>query len=103
MKKILFLFVFTFIAQQAFSQIYIATLLIQGSSSTSGFYGCSDEGRALVGYGPTGNQTVTCIHDKVSNGGLQELTIALNSITSQGYKLIDTSYQNVDGKIRFEL
>ena len=96
MHKLLFLIAFTFIGQQSFSQIYIATLLNPGQGWDS--FGCNSSSEvALLGYGPSGDETVTCISRYVSSGGLAELTQALNSITSQGYKLIDTNYRNDGG------
>ena len=89
MKKLLFVLAFTFIGQQAFSQIYIATL-------TDNYYfpaaGCLVLEHVLVKVDPTGNQTTTCIPSDIQMGGLITLNQELNSIISQGYQLIETSY-----------
>ena len=89
MKKLLFVLAFTFIGQQAFSQIYIATL-------TDNYYfpaaGCLVLEHVLVKVDPTGNQTTTCIPSDIQMGGLITLNQELNSIISQGYQLIETSF-----------
>tara|TARA_Y100001954_G_scaffold59256_1_gene64084 strand:- start:1657 stop:2013 length:357 start_codon:yes stop_codon:yes gene_type:complete len=89
MKNLLFILVFTFIGQQAFSQIYIATLVDSYHFSSAG---CNNNEFVLVEVNPTGNQTTTCIEDQVKYGGLITLNQELNSIISQGYQLIETSF-----------
>ena len=54
--------------------------------------GCNTSELVLVKVDPTGNQTTTCIQREVQYGGLNTLNQELNSIISQGYKLIETSY-----------
>ena len=89
MKKILFILAFTFIGQQAFSQLYIVTIV-----DDSGFpsAGCLPGEGVLLKVDPTGNQTTVCINPAVEYGGLITLNQELNSIISQGYKLIETSF-----------
>ena len=92
MKKLLFVFAFAFIGQQAFSQMYIVT------------YGYADDIPAhpsncspdyvLTKIDPTGNVTYTCIPREiifVDPITLVTINQELNSIINQGYKLIYTS------------
>jgi hypothetical protein len=85
MKKLLFVLSLTFIGGQAFSQIYIATLLDEDLVSGTG---CMD--LVLVKVDPLGTQTTSCIPYDVSGGGLITLNQELNSIISMGYKMIQT-------------
>ena len=87
MKKLLFVLAFTFIGQQAFSQIYIATLTVNNNLSLSL---CTSD-YLLTKIDPIGNTTYDCIGNDViaqNPQSLIELNIGLNSIVSQGYKLI---------------
>jgi len=98
MKKLLFVLAFTFIGQQAFSQIYIVTI------AAPGIGGCSSsnpEERTLTTVTPTGIETHTCIPAYISDGALISLNQKLNSIVSQGYKLIETNngYSDQNGTI----
>ena len=99
MKKLLFVLAFTFIGQQAFSQIYIVTLSYAGSLHPSG---CTSlQTLCLTKTDPTGAQTYTCIGEYFSDDPtpLSILSQELNSIVNQGYKLIETNngYGNNDG------
>tara|TARA_A100001035_G_scaffold22890_1_gene15394 strand:+ start:74 stop:415 length:342 start_codon:yes stop_codon:yes gene_type:complete len=87
MKKQLFVLAFAFIGQQAFSQMYIVSI------SAYNVGGCSlnPEERTLTTVTPTGIETHTCIPAKISEGALISLNQELNSIISQGYKLIETN------------
>ena len=86
MKKLLFVLAFAFIGQQAFSQIYIVTI------SASGVGGCiSNSELTLTTVTPTGTETHTCIPEAIVNGALISLNQELNSIISQGYKLIEVN------------
>jgi len=89
MKKLLFVLAFAFIGQQAFSQMYIATLVNESNFPTAG---CLFSQVVLVKVDPTGNQTTTCIQREVQNGGLITLNQELNSIVSQGYQLMETNF-----------
>ena len=89
MKKLLFLLAFTFIGQQVFSQMYIVSVLSYSEFDT---LGCNSDDVVLVIVDPTGNQTTTCIKDKVEKGFLISLNQELNNIVALGYKLIETSY-----------
>ncbi|MGY8988520.1 MAG: hypothetical protein ACKVG7_08180 [Flavobacteriales bacterium] len=90
MKKLLFVLAFTFIGQQAFSQIYIVTI---GGWEIGGCNQYNPNAEyTLTKVSPSGVQTHTCIPRSVTEGALISLSQELNSITSQGYKLIETSY-----------
>ena len=89
MKKLLFVLAFTFIGQQAFSQMYIATIVDDSDFPAAG---CNSSEIVLVKVDPTGNQTTTCIQIEVQNGGLITLNQELNSIVSQGYQLMETNF-----------
>ena len=89
MKRLLFVLAFAFIGQQAFSQMYIATLV---AAADFGAAGCGAADIILVKVDATGNQTTTCIQHQISNGGLITLNQELNSIISQGYQLIETNF-----------
>ena len=96
MKKLLFVLAFAFIGQQAFSQMYIVSIGQQGIN------GCSSYELTLSTISPTGTITKTCIPSGVNNSGnastydptngLALINQELNSIMSQGYKLINTDY-----------
>ena len=64
MKKLLFVLAFVFIGQQAFSQMYIATL-INNSSFPS--VGCINGEHVLVKVNPSGVETTACIPNYVEN------------------------------------
>jgi hypothetical protein len=95
MKRILFVLAFTFIGQQAFSQMYIVTI------ADYGIGGCASDERTLTTVTPTGTETHTCIPAYISSGALISLNQGLNSIISQGYKLIETNngYSDLNGVI----
>ena len=97
MKKILFVLAFTFIGQQAISQMYIVTLTGVSVIHPSG---CpiTTPGSAqfvLTKVDPSGTATYTCIdhHLTLSDDPAPVITInqELNSIINQGYKLAYTS------------
>ena len=88
MKKLLFVLAFAFIGQQAFSQMYIATLMHEVYLPNAG---CNQSELVLVKVDATGNQTTTCIQSEIVNGSLITLNQELNNIVSQGYQLIETS------------
>ena len=80
MKKLLFVLAFTFIGGQAFSQIYLVTLSD----------GCPNQEIQLTKFPPTGGAIDICISEEYAVG-LVSLNQELNSIISQGYKLIETN------------
>jgi len=86
MKKLLFVLAFAFIGQQAFSQIYIAILTDNQNPSSA----CPTS--LLTKIDPIGNTTYDCISTNFpiadNPQALIDLNIGLNSIVSQGYKLI---------------
>ena len=87
MKKLLFVLVFTFIGQQAFSQIYSDTISrsIQGTPCTDLILTITD---------PVGVQAYVCIDGYIHDGALGQLNQELNNIASLGYKLFETSYNS---------
>ena len=84
MKKLLFVLAFAFIGQQAFSQIYLVTL------SDNGIGNCTNQEILLTKIPPIGAATYICISESIEYG-LISLNQELNSIISQGYKLIETN------------
>ena len=98
MKKLLFVLAFAFIGQQAFSQMYLVTI---ASYSIGGCSYSNPEERTLTTVTPTGTETHTCIPAWISEGALISLNQELNSIISQGYKLIETNngYSDQNGTI----
>ena len=67
MKKLLFVLVFTFIGEQAFSQMYIVSI------ATPTIGGCSSAGpeeRTLTTVSPVGIETHTCIPAYINAGAL---------------------------------
>ena len=84
MKRLLFVLTFTFIGQQAFSQFYIVSIAHKDIA------GCSGAELTLTKVPPSGPQIHTCITKAIVSGGLEQLNIVLNSIESQGYKMIET-------------
>ena len=92
MKKLLFVMAFVFISHQAFSQMYIVTISAASVNSCTGYQ------VTLTTYPPTGGFTHTCISRDVPTG-VVELNQTLNSIISQGYKLIETSYHQGENTV----
>ena len=80
MKNLLFVLAFTFIGGQAFSQMYIVTLSD----------GCPNQEIQLTKFPPAGGAIEICISEEYVVG-LVSLNQELNSIISQGYKLIETN------------
>ena len=95
MKKLLFVLAFAFFGQQAFSQMYIVTI------GTPYINLCASDQVTLTKVTPTGIETHTCIPSYIANGALISLNQELNSIISQGYKLIEINngYSNQNGTI----
>ena len=88
MKKLLFVLAFTFIGQQAFSQIYLVTI-VGGDIG-----GCAWNELTITKVPPSGPQTNLCVLPSIVDGSLVTLNQELNSIISLGYTLIETSYGN---------
>jgi hypothetical protein len=95
MKKLLFVLAFTFIGQQAFSQMYMVSIQSRNVNS------CGVYEVTLTTISPAGTITKTCIPRGTSSGssltwdpnpGLALINQELNSIMSQGYKLINMDY-----------
>ena len=100
MKKILFVLAFAFIGQQAFSQMYIVSI---AKNSIGGCSSSGPEERTLTTVTPAGIETHTCIPAYISEGALISLNQKLNSIISQGYKLIETNtgWSDQNGAINY--
>ena len=92
MKKLIFLFSFAFIGFQSFSQIYLVTL----SDYYTGSCSINPYELTLTKVTPTGAQTHVCIPRFITDGALISLNQELNSIVSQGYKLIETNNGNIE-------
>ena len=93
MKKLLFVLAFAFIGQQAFSQMYIVQIQNFITGQCSGVNGGpSNSEFTLSTISPTGTITQACIesgnYGSNINNGLASLNIELNSILSQGYKIV---------------
>ena len=88
-KKLLFVLAFAFIGQQAFSQVYLITI-----SDASDINSCStfNNETTLSKITPAGVETHICIDRRISQGALIAVNSEINSIISQGYKLIETNY-----------
>ena len=93
MKKLLFVLVFVFVGQQAFSQIYMVTLSYVSSSHPSGCDTDNTEELCLTKTNPSGVQTYTCIQSNIgaTSTPLSILNQELNNIITQGYKLINST------------
>ena len=98
MKKLLFVLAFTFIGQQAFSQMYIVTCY-----STNGSWhpsNCTDNASdaVMTTIDPQGNMTYDCMPNggqiDESGNSIVLLNQKFNSILSQGYKLVSTDADN---------
>ena len=86
MKKLLFVLAFAFIGQQAFSQMYM--VFVQDWEIAN----CSGGEITLTTITPAGVINSTCIPNLTNNSGLLAISQELNSIMSQGYKLISIDY-----------
>jgi len=102
MKKLLFVFAFAFIGQQAFSQMYIVT--VSGMDNLSGHPSqCSATiyDAVLTTIDPQGNITYDCMPNGgqiYSNGSsIALLNQKFNSLTSQGYKLVSKENNSILG------
>ena len=101
MKKLLFIIAFAFIGHQAYSQMYIVSILYDDVNS------CGNYEYTLATISPSGVLTKTCITNGLQNSttltnGLIAINLELNSIMSQGYKLIHTDTpgdDNVNGGV----
>jgi hypothetical protein len=95
MKKLLFVLVFTFIGQQAFSQMYIVTLSFVSATHPSGCDSDNTNELCLTKTDPTGAQTYTCIQENIAHSStpISILNLELNNILTNNpdYKLIETN------------
>ena len=101
MKKLLFVLAFSFIGQQAFSQMYIVTYgNISPTHPSNCSAGTSPINEVLTKIDPTGNVTYTCIENVrlyTDPSTIVAISQELNSIINQGYKLVYTSSTTADG------
>ena len=90
MKKLIFLFAFAFIGQQAFSQMYIVYFSDNDNPSAP----CSTDGLLTI-IDPTGSVSYACVDNDedldFEPTALVTINIELNNIINQGYKLIETN------------
>ena len=99
MKKLLFVLAFTFIGQQALSQMYMVILSYSTPSHPAGCNNLPGQtpnyGLVLTKIDPNGNVTYSCISSNVfiNSDAAQaiQLNQELNNIISQGYKLTYTA------------
>ena len=98
MKKLLYILVFTFIGEQAFSQMYIVT--VSGFNPNVHPAGCSfaNYGVVMTTIDPQGNITYDCLpgggQTNYNGNNIVLLNQKFNSILSQGYKLVSTDSDN---------
>jgi len=89
MKKLIFLFAFAFIGQQAFSQMYIVTLSLAEPSHVQ-----SSQEPILSIIDPNGTITYRCLGATsiaYNSDVIGIINQELNTIINQGYKLIETN------------
>jgi hypothetical protein len=93
MKRLLFVLAFTFIGQQAFSQMYIVTLSqAYGNNHVACSVNSYDPVLSIVA--PNGTITYTCLTETglgYNSDVIGIINQELNSIINQGYKLIETN------------
>ena len=93
MKKLLFVLAFTFIGQQAFSQMYIVTVFAINNLHPL-YNSCinSNYDVVMTTIDPTGNLTYQCLPSggsiQVNGNNIALLNQEFNSIISLGYKLV---------------
>tara|TARA_R110001606_G_scaffold281473_1_gene430175 strand:+ start:1258 stop:1632 length:375 start_codon:yes stop_codon:yes gene_type:complete len=96
MKKLLFVLAFAFIGGQAFSQMYIVSLLNPSIHNCNSNSSLGPTELTLCTISPTGVITMSCIQNGYGGGditaGLASVNQELNSIMGQGYKLINVDY-----------
>jgi len=105
MKKLLFVLAFTFIGQQAFSQMYI--VMIESMSNSGHISGCfASNTRVMTTVSPSGAISYTClvdvdlVHNQSHATAISTINQEFNSIIAQGYKLVATS---ADAKLHYPL
>ena len=102
MKKLLFVLAFTFIGQQAFSQMYI--IIVSDMDNVNLHPSpCSNSAydAVITTIDPQGNITYDCMPSggQICFGGssIALLNQKFNSLTSQGYKLVSTENNSILG------
>ena len=94
MKKLLFVLAFTFIGQQAFSQMYIVTLSNSVNGGHDVCFSTNSDSPVLSIVAPNGAITYNCLTGNSININSNLIGIInqeLNNIINQGYKLIETN------------
>ena len=98
MKKLLFVFAFAFIGQQAFSQMYLVIVSGCDDQHPSACNPNGSSGNAVMTtVDPQGNVTYDCLPNPLPYYDGDQIAIInqkFNSIISQGYKLIDSDGDN---------
>tara|TARA_Y100000589_G_scaffold325496_1_gene363507 strand:- start:232 stop:600 length:369 start_codon:yes stop_codon:yes gene_type:complete len=98
MKKLLFVLAFTFIGQQAFSQMYIVTINDLHSSHPSSCPVSSGSDAVMTTVDPQGNITYDCMPHygglMFNGNNIALLNQKFNYILGQGYKLVATDSDN---------
>ena len=93
MKKLLFVLAFTFIGQQAFSQMY--SLTVQGAQAQhpSSCPNVTSNDNVIIKIDPAGNATYICVeqvNSSISDSKWSVVQQEINSILNLGYKVIGT-------------
>ena len=104
MKKLLFVLAFTFIGQQAFSQMYIVAVHSYGNNHPSNCANINPSDVVMTTIDPQGNLTYDCMPQAGNLSGNGSNIVLLNqkfnSILSQGYKLVSTDADSdINGSI----
>ena len=102
MKKLLFVFAFAFIGQQAFSQMYIVTVSdMDGNPNHPSQCSATAYDAVLTTIDPQGNITYDCMPNGgqiyYSGSSIALLNQKFNSLTSQGYKLVSKENNSILG------
>ena len=93
MKKLLFVLAFTFIGQQAFSQMYTLSVQRAYSSHPSSCPNAGSYDNVMIKIDPAGNATYTCIEEVNSSYDTSKWSVVqqeINSILNLGYKVISS-------------
>jgi hypothetical protein len=93
MKKLLFVLAFTFIGQQAFSQMYSLTVQAAYPNHPSSCPNTFGADAVIIKIDPAGNATYTCVEYVNSSYDDSKWSVVqqeINSILNLGYKVIGT-------------
>ena len=99
MKKLLFVLAFAFIGQQSFSQICLVTICAGDDGPCP-----NTSKRTIMTIDPTGTETHICVDAFITNNNtLGQLNQVLNSVTSQGYKLVNFTSNSSEGALTYTI